>query len=233
VDAYQNRQVWVDNLPRYAATTALVGSEAHTVMLIGCLTSAKDDLDQWRRYGGNTQGCVIGIDAQFLEKSAGVTIRQIRYGPDDLITFVNSGLLMLQTHYEESPDDMSSLQELASFFVADLFAFKHPAFASENEIRISRMLCIDENTEHGIRDPGGHGLDGALLEPLPVKIRDGTFGPTRYVELPLSFPDGRSAIRSFGFGPSYPNSAKAAFEELNATTHEPAELWQSVIPYRN
>ncbi len=228
----KERNVWIDDLPRFVATTALVGSEANTVMTVGCLTKRKDDLGQWDRYADKARGCVVGIDANYLQNEAGVALRKINYRAADLRQFVNIGLSMLQRQYEEDPNDIDGLKELARFFVADLFAFKDKAFALEREIRVSRLLVADVSGTHGLKDEGGHRADGTSVAPLPIKLRVGPFGPTRYVELPLTTRSGKSAIRSIGFGPTCPDNVQSEFRDLNLALPDPAELWKSTLPYR-
>ncbi len=233
IEAYHNGEVWIDDLLRLTATTRLVGLEFNTTMMIGCFTANYDDLNQWRSYSDNGKGCVIGFDALFLQDRVGITMRKVNYDPDALTRFVNVGLLMLQEQYEEEPDDLDEIQELASFFISDLYAFKHPGFVSESEIRISRLLAVDKNSKFGLKDCGGHDVSGKVLESLPVKIRKSSFGSTRYIELPITSSDNIGVIRSVGFGPNCSDVVKLKFEKLNKTFSCPIDLWKSKIPYRS
>jgi hypothetical protein len=139
---------------------------------------------------------------------------------------------MLQTHYQQNPKDRDGLNELASLFAADLFAFKHPAFSSENEVRISRLRIQDEKADHLLTDPGGHTSSGRRVAPYTVKERDGVFGRTRYIELPLSFRD-RSAIKSIGFGPACPDETMSEFRKVEKSGSNRVKFWKSLIPYRS
>ena len=47
--------------------------------MLGSLTARRDDLGQWRSYANNGAGCVLGIDARYLEHEAGVAIRTVLY----------------------------------------------------------------------------------------------------------------------------------------------------------
>ncbi|WP_342360717.1 DUF2971 domain-containing protein [Terrarubrum flagellatum] len=232
VRAYQNRQVYIDDVPRLAATTALVGSETNASMFIGCFTENRDDLGQWRSYADNGRGCVIGIDPRYLRDEAGVAIKRIVYSEIDLDRFVNIGLSMLQDHYCAGPNDRRELSSLATYFVADLFAFKHPAFVAENEIRVSRMLVVDESEKYGLRDVGGRTASGNRVDALDVKMRPGLFGDTRYIELPLSVGHCGSAIKSIGLGPACSTSVEAEIQDMNRSLPEPLQVWRSPIPYR-
>jgi hypothetical protein len=133
---YNERTVWIEEIPRLLATTNLIELESETTMMIGCFSIEGDDLGQWKEYGDRGRGCVIGFDALQLKEECGVAIKKIGYDANDLSHFVSAGLAMLQGQYEERPEDLGNLNELAAFFVADLLAFKHPAFVQEREIRI-------------------------------------------------------------------------------------------------
>jgi hypothetical protein len=147
------------------------------------------------------QGCIIGLDANWLATQAGVAIRKVSYDIDFLEEFVNVGLSVLQSQYEDDPEDRKELAQLATIFALDLYAFKDPRFRSEMEVRISRLTLIDDAAEFGLRDPGGHRDNGQSLPTLPVLQRKGPYGSTRFVELPIWDDDRKPVIRSLGFGP--------------------------------
>jgi len=210
LEARHSNLAFIDGVPRLLATFALLELEASTVMFIACFSEEPDDPHQWQRYGDDGRGCVIGFDASYLAEKAGVTVRRIVYHRDAIDAFVGAGLTMLQTEYEKNPDDRDGITELARFFSADLFAFKHPDFAAEGEVRISRLLLRDDVPGPGVYDGGGHCIDGTPLPALPVHERQGAHGPTRYVALPLAR-DGQTAIRSLTFGAAVDDAEIVAF----------------------
>ncbi|WP_423206595.1 hypothetical protein E2974_15565 [Paracoccus yeei] len=120
VEVYQNREVWIEEMPRWIANISLNTHEPSTVMMIGCLTEDQDDVGLWERYASSGRGCVLGLDANWLVKCAGVAIRRVSYDPNYLRSFVESGLVMLQSHYEENPEDRDGLKQLARMLVLDL-----------------------------------------------------------------------------------------------------------------
>jgi hypothetical protein len=202
VESYQNREVWIEEVPRWMANIKLNTHSPATVMMIGCLTEDRDDVGLWERYADRGKGCVLGFDAIWLAERAGVAIRRVSYDPEYLREFVNAGLAMLQSHYEQNRNDREELAQLAATFVLDLYAFKDPRFHSEMEVRISRLTLTEETAPYGLREPGGHRSDGTDVPALPVQRRQGQYGPTRFVDLPLWDEELRSVIRSVGFGPS-------------------------------
>jgi hypothetical protein len=205
--------------------------EPATVMMIGCLTEDRDDVGLWERYADGGKGCVLGIDALWLEERAGVKMRRVCYDADYLRRFVNVGLKMLQSHYEENPEDSDELELLATMFPLDLYAFKDPRFRSEMEIRISRLTVTESSAEYGLRDPGGHRGDGAKVPALVVQKRQGRYGPTRFVELPLWDEDQISAIKSVGFGPNA-DAEKEAFIKRAANKIPKITFWRSDVAFR-
>jgi len=185
VNVYQNREVLVEEVPRWMANIKLNTHEPATTMMIGCLTADGDDVGLWERYAEQGKWCVLGIDACWLAERAGVAIRRVSYDTDYLKDFVNAGLAMLQSHYENNRDDRNEFADLASMLVLDLYAFKDPRFRSEMEVRISRLTLCDSTAPYGLRDPGGHRSDRKEVPVLPIRCRQGRYGPTRFPELPL------------------------------------------------
>ena len=222
LEVYWDRPVFVDMVPRLLATSALLGLENNTKMFIGCLSPTDDDPGQWERYGDGGTGCAIGTDARFLVDWAGGNVRRVVYDRDGLDRFVGAGLMMLQEEHELEPDDREALLELAQFFVSDLYAFKRPQHRSEREIRISRLLIRDAGVASGFSDHGGNCPEGHV-DALPVGVREGRYGPTPYVALPLSQGD-RKGIRSLTLGPSFPGNRPADADELIASCPPSIEI---------
>jgi len=231
INAYQNSTVWIEEVPRWMANIKLNAQELATTMMIGCLTEEGDDIGLWDRYASKGSGCVIGIDAHWLWERAGVAMRRVSYDPVYLSDFVNSGLMMLQEHYESNPNERAELAELATMFVLDIYAFKDPRFRSENEIRISRLTIRDQSAENGLQDQGGHRRDGSHTDTLPVQVRDGVYGETRFVALPLREDGGHSAITSLGIGPNMTADTRSMLLGLGEG-REDLDVWTSDAPLR-
>jgi len=138
------------------------------------------------------------------------------------------GLGVVQQQLEDDPDDHPTLSDYARRLCVDLFSMKHPGFADEREVRISRMLV--RNGDGALEDVGGNRTGGEKTPALPVGLRAGRFGPTRYVDVPLARQDGSSAIVSVGMGPTM--SADAAPEASDFFQSHGLEIWRSSLPYR-
>lgn len=231
VEAYQNREVWIEEAPRLIANTTLNGHERATTMMIGSVTEERDDIGLWDRYASHGKGCVLEIDPFSIEKFAGVAFRRVSYDADYLKDFVNSGLSMLQSAYEENRDDHEHLRYLASMLVFDLYAFKDPRFRSEREVRISRITVTDDTAPLNLRDVGGQGSDGKGVPALPIQQRSSPHGPIRFLEIPLTAKGHGSAIRSVGFGPNIDPERENLIKTLISGVPG-IKLWKSDAPLR-
>ena len=151
-----------------------------------------------------------------------MNVRRVVYDRAELDRFVRAGLRMLQEEHELEPNNRDDLLELAQFFVSDLYAFKRPQHRSEREIRISRLLIRDTGEVSGFSDQGGNCPEGRV-DALPVAVREGLYGPTPYVALPLSRGD-HKGIRSLTLGPSFPGNCAADADELVASCPPSIEI---------
>lgn len=227
----QNPKVWVEEIPRWMVNIKLNAHESSTMMMIGCLTEDRDDVGLWDRYASSGRGCVLGFDANWLHKRAGVAIRKISYDENYLRSFANSGLAMLQSHFEENRGDIDGLANLATMFILDLYCFKDPRFRSEREVRISRLTSAKDSEKFGLVDSGGHRDDGEETPALPVLRRQGAYGPVRFIELPLWDKDEAPIIRSLGFGPNIDTNSEELLRESIKESPE-IKLWKSDLPLR-
>jgi hypothetical protein len=135
---------------------------------------------------------------------------------------------MLQNEFDQVVPDRQAISDLAKHFVMDLFAFKHPKFSSEREIRISRLLLKDASSMFGVIDGGGHTGDGSLVAALPVQRRTtARYGEALYVTLPIV-----GGIKSIGLGPRTSQADRDEFAALQRAGDPRFKLWQSRIPYR-
>ncbi len=229
IRCYQNRRVFIEETPRFLNTINLINLERSASMMIGCLTDRMDDFGLWGQYADQSRGCMIGFDAQWLQNRAGVAIRRVNYDLEYLERFVEIGLMMLQSEYEKSPGDHAELDMLSKFYLLDLFAFKDARFQFESEVRVSRLVFRGEETGK-LYDAGGHRTDGKPTPALPVLTRNGPYGPTDFVKIPLSDELG-SAIRSIRFGPHISDADRLEILEVVRTLRG-VETFESDLPLR-
>jgi hypothetical protein len=217
--SYHSRRVWIEEVPRFTATLALLGLERGTNMMIGCFCADPDNSHLWQRYADSGAGCVLSFDASHMAAHLGVKIRRVIYDPAAIDDFVQSGLMMLQDHFETDPNDRSELSALAQHFVSDLYAFKAPEWSAEREIRVSRLLVRDAAAPEGVVDAGGHAMDGADVSACPVRTRTGPYGVTAYIELPIE-----PALRAVTLGPNCTPELVVEFQALEAVRSGRVEL---------
>lgn len=227
LDAVWDRSIEVEDPVRGLAGLTVLRLERAQLMLIGCLTAQRDAAHQWSRYADNGQGCVVGVDAEFLAKDAGVAIRTVSYDAHYLWRFVRMGLLMLQHEYQQKPDDYGELITLANFFAADMFAFKEKSFESEKEVRISRMIRKDPSATLGYADVGGHDRNKRPLSALALGSRTTASGACIYLPLPLIQGLARG-IRSIGFGPRCTTETRRRVEAIVKDAMPEVALWQAI-----
>lgn len=223
-----NRELHTDLATRLAVVFALEGVADSTGLMIGSLTARRDDLGQWRSYASNGQGCVLGLDARYLEHDAGVAVRTVIYDEATVDLMLRLGVDVVQKQFEEAPEDRSTLNDYARHLAVDLFSMKHPCFADEREVRISRMVV--RNGCGDFEDVGGNRTGGRKTPALAVEARDGSFGLTRHISLPLSRDDGSRAIVSVGFGPMM--EPDRAAESSDFFEKHGIEVWRSTLPFR-
>ena len=224
----RDREVYLDPLVRYCLVFAVDGLAEGIGLTLGSLTARRDDLSQWRNYADDGAGCVLGIDASYLEHDAGVAIRTVLYDETEVDHLLRTALEVVQQQCADAPDDVATLMDFARHAAVDLFNIKHPGFADEREVRIARMLVRAE--DGSLSDVGGNRTDGSQVPPLPVGERQGAFGNTKYVALPLTRTDNSSAIVSVGLGPTMSDADRArhrAFFEAQGLA-----VWRSSLPYR-
>ena len=214
-------------VPRLAIATAIRRLRENTGHMIGSLTTRRDDLTQWRLYGNDGTGCVVGLDAAFLEHEAGVAIRTVQYEQATVRRSLLAGLSVVQDSSVEDPYDFERLMEFAQHLGVELFTIKHPAYADEREVRIMRMLIRGADT---MVDPGGNRSGGGAVSPLPVLEREMPAGRIPYISLPLIREDGSSAIASIGFGPRATDEDFA--EHAAVFQSRGIKIWRSQLPYR-
>ncbi len=206
--------------------------EERQCMMLGSFTESKDDLTQWERYADRSTGCVIGLNAYWFWKYPGIRMHRVIYDQEFLDNLVEANLYIMDDVRKRLKQIPSEL--LGSQFVFEQFCFKDPRFSSENEIRITRSVLKNPASLSGLDDSFMKELKikfpGPFAKPFEINVRDGPYGATRYIELPISF-EGRSAVRSVGFGPRCEKAdeleVRTACKGLRGVSY-----WRSDIPLR-
>ncbi|MBH9536969.1 DUF2971 domain-containing protein [Novosphingopyxis sp. YJ-S2-01] len=215
----------------YIAALAFDDLQKRTNMLISSFSLIPDDLSQWRSYADNARGCVISIDSEYLSEDAGVAIRKVVYDKAVMQSLTFASIDVLIEQYQENPTNIDTLYDYARRAAVDLFSYKHPAFASEQEVRISRLVLEDIESEHLFKDVGGSSRNGHVPS-LDIQSRNGPFGDARFIALPLQKPNELSAIKAVGLGSAIDLADKQKILEAIEKLDRSIPTWQSRIPYR-
>lgn len=163
---------------------------------IGSFSHARDDLCQWRAYGDDARGYMLGFDrAQFEEVAkveSGIHLQSFHLSYDDAplkalhTRLVDTALQLVPT----IATHMGALaMELASDIVRTALLFKHSAYRNEQEYRLIEI----------------HAKGAPLGNRHRERKRDGTMVPA----VAINWRDkGRSALTSIMIGPAA-NEARA------------------------
>jgi hypothetical protein len=185
-----------------------------------------DRLSQWNSYSRSGNGFSLGFDSGAFSKS----------GEPDNWRIGESVAFLIDCVYQVSAKrrtfkDLSSSkdEDLEWNFLVGAMHFKHPAFFEEKEWRI--VIC---NSRKG-------GLQNE--SDLPIKFRNGVFGVTPFIELPLGLYATDSPLRKIVVGPTpHKDEAIAAVKLLleskgikvkNDESQDGVEVVPSNVPYRN
>ena len=180
---------------------------------ITCLCEQNDVLNQWRVYGGISQGYALGfrtneIGRRRQNENIGppFIIRKVLYDENKQHELISNSIQRIinalnttitnNKREETISDACNALRQIITKF--SLF-FKHPAFAVEHEWRLLHVTRDHEDST--------------------TKFKDGFYGLTPYVELDIS-PDAgpntdKLPLRSITAGPSRdPRTCRLALKKL-------------------
>jgi hypothetical protein len=190
-----------------------------------------DRLSQWRGYALDRQGFSLGFQKSLLEKSIPRLIATAKVSARFLSCIYDAkqkdvGMMFLSAWDNEEirkwsqnsgDQDVNQLSQLKQLFHAFLSEYKHIGFKEEQELRlVLQMLVKNPDLEM-------------------VKFRDGRFGRTPYVEVPLGLRGPVSPLRRIVVGPAPDKEQVVARLRINLVQLgiHGVEVVASKIPYRN
>jgi len=190
-----------------------------------------DRLSQWRGYAQDRQGFSLEFDKKILKNRICPTIATPRVSACFLNCvyvdeFKQAGIDTVLGYGEEeirkwkqsaSEQDINQLSQWKQLFHQFLSGFKHIGFEEERECRLVLQM-LAKNPELEI-----------------VKFRDGRFGRTPYVEVPIGLREQNSPLRRIVVGPSQnkEQTVQSLKIELAKMGIHGVEVVPSQIPYRN
>jgi len=103
-----------------------------------CFTRYRDDAAQWERYGDGGRGVCIAFREDLLRKMAhgAVSVQEVYYDTDISGHPLASKVIDAAKNSEEFSVEDPFVKELMSDIWMQSVAYKHPAFACENEVRL-------------------------------------------------------------------------------------------------
>jgi hypothetical protein len=197
-----------------------------------------DRLSQWRGYAQGRQGFSLGFQRDRLISAAdelpktNISVQLLNCTYSDLEkdaaagTFVGYGDQEVLSWGKKGPDgNINNLSQMKRVFHQFSSRFKHIGFKEETEWRLAFHMLA------------GHA-DAGLL-----KFRDGRFGVTPYIEVPLRLKDCESPLKRIVVGPGpHKDDCVASVKMLLASKGiqlkskefpEGVDVVSSQIPYRN
>ena len=205
-------------------------------LLLGCSFSENpDDLSQWRAYGDDGKGVVIGIDRRILSASNTLTIPAFYKEDERTASFVHFHKVIYdEQEFENSVKEL--LDNIGDFINDTVESFKL-------SIGLSRLACSFKSdfykTEREIRAILEHSkrsdiyLDESLKKHklFDVKFRLSQFGLVPYCKVNLSNADA-SSIQTVKLGPKCNISKKDLEFMLLATGNKDILVSTSAGQYR-
>lgn len=215
-----------------------VDEVVHAIQLIAhpfiaCFSRDADSLEQWRAYGDDGRGFVIGFSAKQLAQLPG-TMFSVIYDVEDQVREMMATLSVLFNDYQklEAGGDVHAFRLLCADLGTMLCGLKHPSFKAENEVRCVHAIELQKTAKGGRRfvDPGGtrNGIEHKG-EPVGFYVRDGHL--TAYVDLPMQTGD-VSPVEAVIIGPKNHSAPGNLLLYLASVGLDAIKFGRSDIPYR-
>jgi hypothetical protein len=217
---------FIESVDEYISPIQLI---AHP--FVACFSTEPDSLSQWRAYGDDGRGFAIGFRAAALA-ALPVTLLKVEYDREKQVTEMMQALVATYQRRQEDRAPESEFMEDCCLLATYMVAFKHPAFAYENEIRCVHVVNVNM-TDERLRfvDLGGSagGVDVGG-ETIGFQVRDNHL--TAFLDVPLHEPHAQNFIGEVVLGPKNHSIWGNIQLFLGACGLPKAKLRQSDVPYR-
>jgi Protein of unknown function (DUF2971) len=227
-----------ENLPGWqhrlldAVLAGLLQSSIDSRWYVSCFSECKDDLGQWRAYGGGEGGVAIGFDASELvryfseSQNSRSALWPVEYDTEKLCTFGNELVQLTISSFENDflnwQDQSKAIQEFLELWgdQVDYFSIipKHSSFKNEKEWRLAK------STEHVLPNDRVFLANQGLIK-RKIRVRRGSQSDSKFKVLP---------IVSVFLGParSAGHNMASIKEALHFHGHNDVELKHSTIPFQ-
>jgi hypothetical protein len=195
---------------------------------VACFSTEHDSLGQWRAYADDGRGFAIGIRAEMLKRLP-VTLLRVEYRRDQQVDEMIRAIIATYLHRSEGAASDVDFALDCRLIATYMIAFKHHAFAYENEIRCVHAVNLRNDADRlCFVDPGGiasgKDIDG---EPISFQVRANHL--TAYLDLPLSADDFLAEVILGPKNESMPGNIQLF---LGACDLPMTRLRRSEVPYR-
>lgn len=149
-----------------------LSEEFHYSAYAACFSEYRDDAAQWERYAKGGQGVCIAFHKDKLEeliKSANsVSLKKVMYRDTVADHALINEFVELFKKSNISETDIDRFQELMNEVWIQSAAFKHPSFASENEVR---LIYTPFNAEEAAVKPKYHIAWDRIKKYYPLDLK--------------------------------------------------------------
>lgn len=149
-----------------------LSEEFHYSAYAACFSEYRDDAAQWERYAKGGQGVCIAFHKDKLEeliKSANsVSLKKVMYRDTVADHALINEFVELFKKSSMSETDIDRFQELMNEVWIQSAAFKHPSFASENEVR---LIYTPFNAEEAAVKPKYHIAWDRIKKYYPLDLK--------------------------------------------------------------
>jgi hypothetical protein len=202
---------------------------------ISCFSLSSDLLGQWRAYADDGRGFAIGFNAMSIKRQLPVTLLRVLYDKEQQ---VREMMIAISTIYSRqltgSALKKSDFFEDCVLLGIYMTAFKHPAFAEEQEIRAVHAVNIEKQGNlvkfvdiGGSIDDGKTEVEG---NPVSFHVRDNHL--TAYIDVMHTPANMLSPISELVFGPKNYSALGNLQLFLGGLGYNEIVLRKSCAPYR-
>lgn len=187
---------FLDEIDKVIHTSGLCG-----LPIASCYSLIGDVLSQWRAYADDGRGYAIGFKAKDLIELPARPLR-VLYNQEEQVKELKNIIQALHEVEQSEETIFGSDFRTACFRLAfDLAAFKNPAYAEEQEVRLIHVLDFEKSNDFLRLDDGGGHAFGKDCEGSPVLFRMRDNIPVPFIELDFTNEGSINPIKEIVIGP--------------------------------
>lgn len=222
-------EAFIDEIDKIISPIQLI---AHP--FIACFSEAPDMLGQWRSYADDGRGFAVGFNAGSLRKQLPATFLKVLYEPDQQIQEMMHAIVAIYLRKQEgAAEEEGQFFEDCVLLGTYMTAFKHPAFAEENEVRAVHAIGIEKQGNlMKFVDKGGI-VNGSLEvagNPVAFQVRENHL--SAYTDISLTPASMSTPICELILGPKNHSVPGNLCLFLGGLGYKDISLKRSSAPYR-